>query len=212
MEPSSHVSEDGRAGPALRLPGSVLSSSLLQRPGGLFCHPRHLSRALFPGSLRTDFRFHWKNLQVFQKLESFVSRASFIFHLFFAILDLGTGSLNLLFLALHSIDPYLLGGWGLAFPPPHRHRWTSALSKSPRFHWVCAKPVRAANPGIQHPPGGATTPPPPQPGFCHISLQESAPRAQPLLTSLFSPPEAVVIEVRGILNFLPRSVLYFSTL
>lgn len=74
---------------------------------------------VFPGSLRTDFRFHFKNLQVFQKLESFVSRASsFIFHLFFAILDLGTGSLNLLFLALHSIDPYLLGGWGLAFPCP----------------------------------------------------------------------------------------------
>lgn len=72
----------------------------------------------------------------------------------------GDRLLNLFFLALHSIVPYLLGGlWAGGQPslPPHPHRWTSALSKSSCFQWIGAR----VGMQTQRPPAGAPRPSPP---------------------------------------------------
>jgi hypothetical protein len=78
--------------------------------------------SIFPRSLRLDFRFHFKNPEVVQKLGC---RPFLLNYLFFYLSSLhcyltgpGDSLLNLLFLALHSIVLYLLLGWRLAFRCP----------------------------------------------------------------------------------------------
>lgn len=122
---------------------------------------------------------------------------------------------NLFFLALQSIVPYLLWlGAGLPHPLILTHRWTSALSEHPA---ASGSGQSLWGTLIQKfsmlPPGPETHPSRFLAHVLHIPLLESFCRTQFLLTGLvfFFVPEAVVIEVRGILNFLPRTVLYFST-
>lgn len=101
--------------------------------------------SIFPRGLRTDFRFHFKNPGVFQKLGC---RSLLLNHLSFYLSSLhcyltgpGDSLLNLLLLALHSIVPYLLRGWGLAFPCPSSSQRDLCTFPYVLPPWFCKKPV-----------------------------------------------------------------------
>lgn len=109
-----------------------------------------------------------------------------------------------------------VGGW--SSPAPHPQWWTSALFKLACFHWIWAELVweckcRNAASSLRsletHPSNFPAYVLSHFPYRSHI-LGHSL---SSLVFSFFlSFSEAVVIEVRGILNFLPGTVLYFSTL
>lgn len=162
-----------------------------------------------PGGLRTDCRSHVENPAGLRRLEALLldhlpfHLSSFLCYLF----GPGDRVLNLLFLAEHSRVPYLHRGWGRPAPPRSPSVdlcWLQATL--PPWGLIWTEPVWGCDLEMQAPSPEPGTPPPAS--WIPVSRYGLS-----WWVFFFFPPffEAVVI-VRGTLNFLPRTILYFSTL
>lgn len=161
MDQPSQVFEDSRAGSALHLSWFwVVKLTIIISFGGLFCHPQasKLSSS-FLGARGQILDFTLRICRVFRSWE-----ALFLEHLLFYLSSLlcylgpGDRLLNLFLLALHSIDPYLLRGWGLAFPSPSSSQMDLCPLQVIRLPLDLGKACEGMQiqKEIQHPPLGAT--------------------------------------------------------
>lgn len=169
---------------------------------GFSCHPRHPS--FFLGALGQILDFTSRTLRVSWEALFLDHLPFYLSSLLCYLIDLETGSLIFSFWLRITLS-LISSGAGAGLPSPSSSQrdlcpLQAILLPSDLGKACVGMQIQKCSSLPQELPGGSVS------------------RVQPLLMGpflfsfLFSFFEVVVIELRGILNFLPRTVLYFSTL